>query len=34
CLHILHVQIIDMPKRLLELCSYHSWWPEFFKECF
>ncbi|CAF5129219.1 unnamed protein product, partial [Rotaria sp. Silwood1] len=26
--------IIHMQKRLLELCSYHSWWPEFFKECF
>ena len=23
-----------MPKRLLQLCSYHSWWPEFVKECF
>ncbi|CAF4652583.1 unnamed protein product, partial [Rotaria sp. Silwood2] len=31
---IRHVQIIDMPKRLLQLCSYHSWWPEFVKECF
>ncbi|CAF1058543.1 unnamed protein product [Adineta ricciae] len=31
---IRHVQIVDMPKRLLQLCSYHSWWPEFVKECF
>ncbi|CAF2055249.1 unnamed protein product [Rotaria magnacalcarata] len=31
---IRHVQIIDMPKRLLQLCSYHTWWPEFVKECF
>ncbi|CAF1057520.1 unnamed protein product [Rotaria sp. Silwood1] len=23
-----------MPKRLLQLCSYHSWWSEFVKECF
>jgi hypothetical protein len=23
-----------MPKRLLQLCSYHSWWPDFVKECF
>jgi len=31
---IRHVQILDMPKRLLQFCSYHSWWPEFVKECF
>ena len=31
---IQHVQTVDMPKRLLELCSYHSWWPEFLQECF
>jgi hypothetical protein len=31
---IRHVQITDMPKRLLQLCSYHSWWPDFVKECF
>lgn len=31
---IRHVQILDMPKRILQLCSYHSWWPEFVKECF
>ena len=30
---IRHVQITDMPKRLLQLCSYHSWWPEFVKKC-
>ncbi|CAF4115993.1 unnamed protein product, partial [Rotaria sordida] len=28
------LQIFDMPKRLLELCSYHSSCPEFVKECF
>ena len=31
---IRHVQITDMPKRLLQLCSYHSWWPDFVKKCF
>ena len=31
---IRHAQIIDMPKRLLQLCSYRPWWPSFVKECF
>ena len=31
---IRHVQIVDMPKRLLQFCAYQCWWPDFVKECF